>query len=155
MKNRILLALMDEYRKCTIEYKQILATLPQSLFEQVFDETTKDDDCRSIQTITTHIVHSGHTYANYVKSLYEKEWVEFSEIILTPQKGIEGIDKMLDYTEASFGPIWDKTNEEIENWKFDTRWGVTYDFEQLMEHAIVHVLRHRRQVEMMLSRDRN
>jgi hypothetical protein len=28
-----------------------------------------------------------------------------------------------------------------------TSWGQLYDIEQLMEHAIVHVLRHRRQIE--------
>jgi uncharacterized damage-inducible protein DinB len=29
-------------------------------------------------------------------------------------------------------------------------WGVTYDAEQLLEHAIVHVLRHRRQIEKFI-----
>ena len=29
-------------------------------------------------------------------------------------------------------------------------WSVTYDLEQLLEHAIVHVLRHRRQIEKFL-----
>lgn len=51
------------------------------------------------------------------------------------------------YTKNSFEGIWQKTNEEIEAIKIDTRWKVTYDFEQLLEHAIVHILRHRRQVE--------
>ena len=31
--------------------------------------------------------------------------------------------------------------------KFKVRWGQTYDVEQLYEHAIVHILRHRRQIE--------
>jgi len=30
--------------------------------------------------------------------------------------------------------------------KVKTSWGQYYDYEQLMEHAIVHVLRHRRQI---------
>ena len=30
--------------------------------------------------------------------------------------------------------------------KFDVRWGPTYDPEMLLEHAIVHLLRHRRQI---------
>ena len=29
-------------------------------------------------------------------------------------------------------------------------WGQLYDIEQLMEHAIVHILRHRRQVERFM-----
>ena len=55
---------------------------------------------------------------------------------------------MLDFTEELFSGILDKSNKEIEQWKFETKWGVTYDFEQLMEHAIVHILRHRRQISI-------
>jgi len=32
-----------------------------------------------------------------------------------------------------------------------TSWGENYDFEQLLEHAIVHILRHRRQIERLLK----
>ena len=34
--------------------------------------------------------------------------------------------------------------------KILTNWGQRYDPDQLMEHAIVHVLRHRRQIERFL-----
>jgi hypothetical protein len=33
-----------------------------------------------------------------------------------------------------------------------TGWGQHYDIEQMMEHAIVHVLRHRRQVEKFVEK---
>jgi len=32
------------------------------------------------------------------------------------------------------------------------RWGQRYDVDQLMEHAIMHILRHRRQIERFLLR---
>ena len=35
--------------------------------------------------------------------------------------------------------------------KIKVRWGQLYDPEQLMEHAIVHILRHRRQIENFLE----
>ena len=60
-KNRMLIALMEEYRKVALPYKQILATLSQADFEKIADAKTKDPDCKSIQTITFHIVHSGYT----------------------------------------------------------------------------------------------
>ena len=147
----MLLALMEEYQRSTIELKQILSKIPQALFEKIVDKNTKDPDCISIQSITIHIVRSGYTYSNYINSMSNREWYEYDENIETPQKGIEEIGKMLDYSENSFIGIWDKTNEEIEKWKFETRWGVTYDFEQLMEHAIVHFLRHRRQIENIIK----
>ena len=150
-KNGMLIALMNEYRKSAIEYKQILTNIPQDLFEKITDDKTKNIDCKSIQSITFHIIQSGYTYSNYINSVNEREWFEYTENVETPKKGIEEIDKMLDFTENSFNGFWNKTNKEIGEWKFDTRWNVTYDFEQLMEHAIVHVLRHRRQIENVIN----
>jgi hypothetical protein len=38
--------------------------------------------------------------------------------------------------------------EELDNEKkILTRWGQVFDYDQLLEHAIVHILRHRRQIE--------
>jgi len=42
------------------------------------------------------------------------------------------------------------TDEEIESIIIPSRWGVTYNLEQLLEHAIVHILRHRRQIEKFM-----
>ena len=149
-KNGMLVALMDEYRKSTIGYKQILNSISLDLFLEILDQKTEDEDCRSVQNITFHIVQSGYTYANYINSINDRKWLEYSEVIKSPENGIQEIDKMLDFTESSFDGIWDKSNEEIAKWKFDTRWNVTYNFEQLMEHAIVHILRHRRQIENII-----
>lgn len=34
--------------------------------------------------------------------------------------------------------------------KINTKWGQQYDVEQMLEHAIVHILRHRRQIKNAL-----
>ena len=150
-KNRMLIGLMQEYRKSTIEYKQILTQISQELFEEITDEITDDEDCKSIQNITNHVIQCGYTYSNYINAVDKEDWHEYDEGVNTPKKGIEEIDKMLDFAEKSFDAIWYTTNKEIETWKYETRWNVTYDFEQLMEHAIVHILRHRRQIENVIE----
>jgi hypothetical protein len=43
------------------------------------------------------------------------------------------------------------SDEEIVRVRMDTHWGQTYDLEQLLEHAIVHILRHRRQIERFVQ----
>lgn len=37
--------------------------------------------------------------------------------------------------------------DQIEAVEMTADWGPTYDLEQLIEHAIVHILRHRRQID--------
>lgn len=150
-KNTMLIALIEEYRKSASAYKHIIETIPLSLFEKIIDHKTNDKDCKSIQTISLHIVHSGYTYASYLNAFNSRDWYEYDKSIETPEIAIIEIDKMLNFTEKSLDGLWDKTNDEIESMKFKSRWKVTYDIEQLLEHAIVHVLRHRRQVENILK----
>ncbi len=150
-KNGMIIALLDEYIRVFKDYKEVLSTISDSLFEKILDSETKDEDCKSVKNITFHVVQSGYTYINYVNTITNKEWLEFEKSIKTVSESNLEIDKMLDFTEESLNAIIEKTNKEIEQWKFETRWKVTYDFEQLMEHAIVHVLRHRRQIERILN----
>ncbi|MFT5645898.1 MAG: putative damage-inducible protein DinB [Aureispira sp.] len=150
-KNGMLVALMEEYRKAALEYKDVLTQLTSNQFIETVDKETKSVDCQSIQNLTFHVVQSGYTYANYIQSIQNENWLEYEEEIPTTEVGIVEIDKMLDYTELIFDTIYDESNKVIEQWVFKTRWGVIYDFEQLMEHAIVHILRHRRQVVNFLK----
>ena len=147
----MLLALIEEYKRAAINYKKILKTLPQATFEAIKDATTTDPDCHSIQTVTFHIVQSGHTYANYINTIFKGEWREYTTPIQTPQEGIAQIDAMLAYTEHVLADKWQLNNEELTAYSFDARWGMKYDVEQLFEHAIVHILRHRRQIENFLK----
>jgi hypothetical protein len=57
---------------------------------------------------------------------------------------------MLAFTVETLAHHWDMTEEEAIKTVANTAWGQVYDFEQFMEHAIVHVLRHRRQIERFL-----
>jgi len=58
---------------------------------------------------------------------------------------------MLAYTVQTLEGKWIMSDAEITASVIHSRWGVTYDAEQLLEHAIVHVLRHRRQVEKLIA----
>lgn len=61
------------------------------------------------------------------------------------------LQAMLDYTCATLEGKWDLSDEEANALQIRSGWGPVYDFEQLFEHAIVHVLRHRRQIERFLN----
>lgn len=152
-KNGMLLALMEEYKRASIDYIKILDDISKEDFLIIRDNKAEDLDCKSIQTVTFHIIQSGYTYANYIQSITNSNWLEYKVSVNTPQFAIQEINKMLDYTKNSFDDNWYKTNKELEEYSFKTRWNVIYDLEQLLEHAIVHILRHRRQVENFLKKD--
>ncbi len=63
------------------------------------------------------------------------------------------LDALINYTDETFQNIYDNELEELnEEKKIKTSWGQVYDIEQIMEHAVMHVLRHRRQIEKFLRK---
>ena len=49
--------------------------------------------------------------------------------------------------EETVEPLLKATEAEIQTLSFTVRWGPEYDPEMILEHAVCHVLRHRRQLE--------
>ncbi|HNI43073.1 MAG: DinB family protein [Chitinophagales bacterium] len=150
-KNSSLVALMGEYRRATVDYLYLLSQMSIEEFLALKDPHTPDPDCRSIQGVTFHVIQSGYTYANYIGSLSGQAWHEYRTPIESPSIGITNIEQMLDYTDQMLDPLWYQEDEQLATYSILARWGVQYDLEQLLEHAIVHILRHRRQVERFLT----
>lgn len=146
-------ALMDEYRRASTDYKVVLKGLSAIDFQKIRDTHTLDPDCRSIQSIAFHVVQSGYTYANYINTVSTQIWQEYKQPIELPEIALMEMDKMLDYSTLALAQLDEQSDNELAKWQFDTRWGTRYDLEQLMEHAIVHILRHRRQIENFIKND--
>lgn len=144
---------MDEYERAAAELKLIIEKTSDDAFIRVVDTQTKDEDCRSIQTILTHVVRSGYSYANYIRDSFSITSTRSITESLSRPQAIAGIEAMLDYTVQTLDEKWEMTYEEINATIIHPRWGVVYNLEQLLEHAIVHILRHRRQVEKFLRMD--
>jgi len=145
-------ALMDEYERAVGELTRILDGMTDEEYERIRDTETKDEGCRSIQTILTHVIGAGYGYAGMYRDHWGMEriprWSEtVSRTVAAPK-----LREMLGYTVATLEGRWNMSEDEFNAIRIESRWGQTYDFEQLFEHAIVHVLRHRRQIERFLGR---
>ncbi len=145
-------ALMDEYERATDQLKNVVKAVSQRDFINIVDPDTKDPDCRSIQTILNHVVRSGYGYSNYIRKKFGDKWTERKEDyeLNTPVAACNELDNMLVYTLETLKNKWNLTFDETVTNIVKTKWGQDYDLEQLLEHAIVHILRHRRQIERFL-----
>lgn len=143
-------AMMDEYEVAAREFLHVLQPLSQRDYERIRDEKTQDASCRSIQAIASHVVASGRSYANYIRTAFGMPTSPRPENELTRDE-IEGqMHAMLAYTVETLESRWLMTDPEIMAVRMKVSWGPEYDMEQLLEHAIVHILRHRRQIERFL-----
>lgn len=147
-------ALLDEYERSLGHLIDTIIPVDDSALATIVDRDTDDEDCRSIQTILTHVVQAGYTYAIEMRK-GQGEKLAYRDKIFYPdaQSYIEALQTMFAYTESVFDDYPNiKLESFVEEEKIVVRWGQRYDVEQLMEHAIVHILRHRRQIERFLLR---
>jgi hypothetical protein len=143
-------ALMDEYERVTLELKNLLSTITQEEFIKICDPLTTDEDCRSIQTIMKHVVSAGYRYADQMCVFLHLPVINHSFHIYNVVHAIEELERVVQFTAGVVVNNFKMTEEEITATRQETRWGL-YDIEMMFEHAIVHILRHRRQIEKYLS----
>ena len=142
-------ALMDEYERASSDLKLLFRNISEERFIEILDTQTKDEDCRSAQTIMKHVVGAGYGYADYIRGALGSASTSPARRLFAVDDVEAQIDAMLEYTVQTLEGRWEMTEEEMTSVVIDSRWGVRYDVEQLLEHAIVHILRHRRQIERL------
>jgi len=144
-------ALLDIYEQVISDFKKVIEDIPYNALTIIIDAETTDENCRSIQTILSHVVHAGFGYATYIQNLKKPDVKRPDKTYhLTIQEYIEDLNNVFSCTETVFKEIKDGELEQFDNsLKIKTGWGQFYDIEQMTEHAIVHILRHQRQIDKM------
>ena len=143
-------AMTDEYEKALNELKALLQNLSNEVFIEIRNSSV-EEDFQSARNITLHVVRSGHSYANYIRKRFGNQVLHQEIKINNIDEAITELDKMFQYTLATFEDKWLLTDEELLSTIIKTSWS-TYDLEAIIEHAIVHVLRHRLQIEKLLTK---
>ncbi len=98
----------------------------------------------------SHVVGAAYGYADYIREQFSIASTRPQKKLLSRQESLEQLDAALRYTAQTLEGRWEMRYEEILSMVINSRWGVVYNLETLLEHAIVHVLRHRRQIEKFI-----
>ena len=142
-------ALADEYEKALDELTDLLKNISDENFNEIADDSL-DKDFQSIRNIVLHIVDSGYIYANHIRKRFGNVITGQEIKIETTEDALYQLDMMFQYTLETFEDKWTLTDGDLLNTIIKTSW-TTYDLEAIIEHAIVHVLRHRRQIEQRIT----
>jgi hypothetical protein len=142
-------ALLDEYERAITDLKKVIGAIPDNALTIVVDRQTADENCRSVQTILSHVVSSGYGYAISIHKLKGHNMVRPAKTPrLITQEYLDDLTNVFSFTENIFKELKDNELEQFDDsLKIKSGWGQVYDIEQMTEHAIVHILRHRRQIE--------
>jgi len=144
-------AMTDEYEKALNEFTGLLNTITDSVFVRIIDNSV-EENFQSVRNIVFHVVRSGYGYANHIRARFQNPLTKTEIRIENIQEAILELDKMFKYTVDTFEDKWLLTDDDLLNTIIKTSWS-TYDLEAIIEHAIVHVLRHRLQIEKLLLKN--
>jgi len=139
-------ALLDEYEKAVTELQEILLSISnETLLLNV--EKEEASDLFSIQRILSHVLKAGNWYNIEIrKSLGEKLDSPEPEIYNSVSEYCTQLTQLVKSTELIF-----QEYKEVDIYQHrNFRWKQIVNIDLLLEHAIVHVLRHRRQVEKFI-----
>ena len=62
-------ALLDIYEQAISDFKKTIEDIPDSVLTTSTDTQTTDENCKSVQTILSHVVHAGYGYATGIHNL--------------------------------------------------------------------------------------
>ena len=74
-------ALLDEYEKAIIELQDVIRLISKEELIIIADRNTDDPECKSIQTVLTHVIESGYGYAVIIRKHF-REKAEYKDGIL-------------------------------------------------------------------------
>ncbi len=142
---RSLVLLHDEYLRSCIqtwhEAKKLDIKMP----------LTEDKDYQSLETLLRHILRAARGYMTWT---CEKLNLPDPEIEKTPEIDVIGIQ--VDEHLAHLLERWKLPLAEIEEEKFHSptfksRWGVEYCIDAMLEHAVMHPVRHEFQLKNLMD----
>jgi uncharacterized damage-inducible protein DinB len=142
-------ALLEEYERAAGEFCQAVERFPSEGFGE--GRASDDPSCTSLREIARHVCHAARHYAADLGRALDPgyampDWPHI-DALSEPLDTRLHLDAALRHTTEVASRLETMSPEEVTATRFEMSWGQVYDPEILLEHAIVHLLRHRRQVE--------
>lgn len=142
-------ALMDEYRRAAAEFCDVVERLGAEAF--VGERESDDPSCTSAREVVRHVCHAARHYAADLGRALDAgyampDWPDIEEL-REPSDVRPRLGAAIVHTVEVATRLESMSPQEVMAARFQVSWGQMYDPEILLEHAIVHLLRHRRQLE--------
>lgn len=142
-------ALMDEYARAAAGFCVVVEGFGAERFTRAVAGLAAHT--ASPQIVCRHVLAAAHRYSDSIRRARGLPFVEGHRqqagVPARPADVRPGLAGMLRYTEAGLDGLYGQSDEQVAVIRFKVSWGVEYDPDMLLEHAICHLLRHRRQLE--------
>ena len=142
-------ALLDEYERAAGEFLRVVEGFHDEAFAA--ERPSEDPSCVSVREVARHVCHAARHYAADLGRALDAEYAmpDWPDIdMLRESTDVRAcLGAALGHTAEVARRLESMAPQEVTATRFEMSWGQLYDPEILLEHAIVHLLRHRRQLE--------
>jgi hypothetical protein len=142
-------ALMDEYARAAEDFCRVVEGFEAARFTRAL--TGLAAHTASPQVVCRHVLTAAHRYSDGIRRARGLPFAEAfrveAGVPAAPAELRGALAEMLRYTEAGLDGLYGQSDDQVAVIKFKVPWGVEYDPDMLLEHAVCHLLRHRRQLE--------
>ena len=140
-------ALLDEYARAAEDFCRVVESLPPAEFGT--ERPSPDPQTVSQRAVCAHVCGAAFRYADYIRKARGLPYVQEPRVVPVPDPAAVRplLVEAFRYTEGAVEGMHAWSEAEISKILFQVRWGPTYDTDMILEHAICHLLRHRRQLE--------
>jgi hypothetical protein len=138
-------ALFAEYRRAAAEFCAVAERFAPRAFTS--ERKSDDPDTLSPLAISSHVVRAAHGYANYLRKAQGLPPEPYRDRVKAQGDVRPALDAGIRLAEESVAPLRSMHEDDVLRIEFRVSWGPVYNPEILLEHAICHLLRHRRQLE--------
>ena len=116
---------------------------------------TDDSDYASLEHVLHHVLRAARGYMTWMCEKLELPDPQI-EPAPPPEKAAQEVDRYLNHLLARWRlPLAEIDEERASRPSFKSRWGMDYSIDSMMEHALVHPIRHTFQLEeLLLARQR-
>ncbi len=112
---------------------------------------TSDPSYESPEHLGGHVLCAARNYLTWIGECVKRPVADLdpeNDLVRIARKGRVFLDEVLAAWRRHLGALEDS---ELAPARYKSRWGEDYDVEQMLEHAIVHPMRHRIQLQRLMS----
>ena len=115
-------------------------------------EANGDSDYESPEKLVTHVQAAARSYMLWIREQLGTP-VEGLPRVVDPNEVVPRLDAfMADTLDGWRTHLESLEDKELAGTQYKSRWGEPFTIEQMLEHAVVHPMRHRIQLERILAR---
>ncbi|RPJ80006.1 MAG: hypothetical protein EHM13_12745 [Acidobacteria bacterium] len=112
---------------------------------------TDDPNYASADHLGGHVLRAARNYLTWIGECVNRRVTDVdldSDTVSVAGKGRAFLDEVLAAWRRHLAALEDR---ELEPATYRSRWGIDYNIEQMLEHAVVHPMRHRIQLERLMG----